>query len=197
MTRSLMGMDQHMKASARVIMRGAEEELARLAGVRSDMAHVGWVRETVFARLVGSYETILKLPDRAKHRGIKSIWPDDIFAKAQDKLEWERFQAEVAAIELGEEETRKRASEKNRVVIPPSAADISNMERVLPWPAVYIPDQFLRVVVLNCALTVARNKSLREMCRQRGWPYSTTQARCGRACDAIANGLAADGVAVW
>lgn len=185
-----------MKSSSRQIMRSAEDALAEIEARRRIAEH-GWNSDKVLASIVGGYRTLRKLPDMARHRAIRSVWPDDIYAKAPELIEVERFAAEVHAIQLGAEETKARQDERNRTVIPPTPSEIDQMTVSLVWPARYVEQRALRVVVMQCAVVRASDMSLRKLCRDRGWPYETTFARCKRAGKIIADGLNKDGVASW
>ena len=185
-----------MKARARAVIRSASEELAMLDARRA-IAINGWNGDDVLFHLVAAFRTLRKLPDKARHKAIRSVWPDDAFAKEPDSLETERFAAEVAAIELGDEEVKARHAEQNRSTIPPTPIEISQMNEALAWPARYIEERHLRVIVMTCSVVRASNRSLHGLCRDRGWPYSTTYMRAIRAGRSIAAGLNRDGVATW
>ena len=185
-----------MKAEARRIMRSPQEEIERLISERALEQH-GWNSDKVLNSLVDAFRTLRKLPDRTRHKTIRSVWPDDTFAKEPDLLETERFAAEVHAIALGQDEIQARQSQRNRTIIPPSPLDIDRMTLALVWPARYIEDRALRVVVMECAVVHAADRSLRKMCRERGWPYTTTFARCQRAGAIMAKSLNQDKVAAW
>lgn len=185
-----------MKANSRQIMRSAEDALAEIEA-RRHMAEHGWNSDKVLNALVEGFRTLRKMPDKARHGTIRSVWPDDIYAKEPDLLEVERFAAEVHAIQLGEEEMKARHEERNWTIVPPTPAEISRMSAVLVWPARYLEDRAIRVVVMSCAVVRASDRSLMKMCRERGWPYTTTFARCRKAGKVIASRLNEEGVAAW
>lgn len=185
-----------MRANSRQIMRSAQDELDRLARKRMLLEH-GWNSEKVLVAVVDAFRTLGKLPDRSRHKVLRSAWPDDTYAKAPKLIETEKFAAEVHAIALGEEEIQARQAERNFVIVPPTPVDIDRMSIALVWPARYIEDRAIRVVLMQCSVVRAADKSLRKLCRDRGWPYEATFARCRRAGKIIAARLNEDGVATW
>lgn len=185
-----------MKADARRIMRSAAEEIEHRSAQMAMQEH-GWNSDKVLNAVVDAYRTLRKMPDKTRHKAIRCAWPDDIYAKAPNLIETEKFAAEVHAIALGEEEIQARQAERNRTVVPPSPIDINRMSIALVWPARYIEDRAIRVVLMECSVIRAADLSLRKMCRQRGWPYTTTFMRCQRAGAVIAGRLNEEGIAAW
>lgn len=184
-----------MKAKARAIIADPWEHLQRLESLK--LARQGWNHETVQDHMVGAFQILRRLPEGQKHKAVRTVWPDDVFAKDQDALVTERFATEVHAIALGDEETIQRVREKNRVIVPPRAEEITRMMKALAWPATYIENNAIRAVLVQCSHRMACRGSIRKLCRERGWPYSTTFARLEAACRTIAEGLIRDGIPTW
>ena len=60
----------------------------------------------------------------------------------------------------------------------------------LSWPALYLPtDQQARIYLHTWAWAKAESLSLREICRERGWPRETFKRKRKSACEAIARRL--------
>lgn len=178
-------------------MESAEATLQRLEQERI-AAKARWDSDHALQHLVLAFQALRRIPERGVQRDvIATLWPDDAYAKAQDKLAAERFAADLQAIQLGDEETIERHRDRNRVIIPPSAVDISRMYHALRWPILYVENRDVRVMLLQSCLTVARHGSLREMCEDYGWKRTTVIARVERAGRSIATGLNKDGVSRW
>jgi hypothetical protein len=87
---------------------------------------------------------------------------------------------------------------KNRVRIRPSAAEISQMEAAIAWPARYVGNlRHLLITVGVVALMRARERDMQQAARRLRLPEWAVRRRNGEGLDLIAAGLIADRVRVF
>ncbi len=140
-----------------------------------------WTPEHVGRRLVDAMRTLDRLPRPRGPRAPGNHWP-------QHRLEWAD---ELAQAELPEAERRERAGARlGELALRPSGLDIDRMDRALDWLRLLRADNpELALIATLWAHRVARGRSLRALCRERGWTPQTFHARKTRALRAIAAAL--------
>lgn len=147
-----------------------------------------WTAEHVGARLVEAMATLDRLPRPRGPRAPGNHWP-------RHRLEWAD---QIAQSELPEAERRERAAARlSELALRPSGAAIDRMDRALDWLRdlrAQNPD--LALIATLWAHRAAKGRSLRRLCRERGWTPQTFYNRRGRALAAIADALETRGEAV-
>lgn len=153
-----------------------------------------WDAPHVAHRFAEAIGVLLKLPLGAfAPAGIHTAWP-------RYRSEWEDI---LAMVDDGGDALRQYNEQRNRVTLPPSAIEISCMDRALDWPATYLRGRpFDLVYALNAtALARAREIELSDVVR-RG-KHSGVRSSVAwhelalESADRIARGLRADKVAVF
>ena len=155
----------------------------------SDAPHpAAWTPDHVGQRLVEAMRTLDRLPRPKGPRAPGNHWP-------QHRLEWAD---KLAQAELPDAEKRERtASRLTELIRRPSGAEIDRMDRALDWLRDLreeAPD--LALVATLWAWRLARRRSIRALCRERGWTPQTFHNRRARALAAIVAVLARRGEAV-
>jgi hypothetical protein len=152
-----------------------------------------WDGPHVAHRFAEAIDTLCKLPlGRWGPSEIRNCWP-----AYYD--EWADLLAQLGDGADGIEQTWQR---RNRVRIPPSAVEISQMERALFWPGAYLRGRHELTCALNvCGLAHARGLSVRDVVKRgkHARIHSPTQWNklALTAADTIAVGLRVDGIAVF
>lgn len=139
-------------------------------------------------RLVDAFRTLDKLPRAKGPRPAGNHWP-------AHRIE---FADRVAEAELPETERRERERRRNDLAFRPSGTEIARMDRALEWLRALReldPDQALLVTLW--AFRTARGRTIRVLCRERGWTPPTFYKRRERALTAIASRLEAAGTPVF
>ncbi len=144
-----------------------------------------WTPEHVGHRLVDAMRTLDRLPRPRGPRAPGNHWP-------QHRLEWAD---QMAQSELPEPERRERAGARLcELAFRPSGAAIDRMDHALEWLRLLRAEHpELALVATLWSHRLARGRSLRALCRERGWTPQTFHARKTRALAAIAAALAAKG----
>ena len=144
-----------------------------------------WTPEHVGRRLVEAMSTLDRLPRPRGPRAPGNHWP-------RHRMEWAD---QLAQAELPEAERRERAGARlSELASRPSGHAIDRMDRVLEWlRALRAQDAELAMIATLWAHRLARGRSLRRLCRERGWTPQTFYARRARALAAIASALARQG----
>lgn len=147
-----------------------------------------WTPDHVAVRLVEAFRTLDRMPRPRGPRAAGNHWPGH-------RLEWAD---KVAQAELPEAERRERDARRNALALRPSGADIARMDLVLDWlRTLRDHDPELALLASFWALRAARRRSIRAICRERGWKTSTFYYQRGRALDHLAATLNARGAAVF
>ncbi len=152
-----------------------------------DVVPETWTPEHVGARLVEAMRTLDRLPRVKGPRGAGNHWPSH-------RVEWaDRLaQAELPRAERLEREARRNAA------IRPSGAEIDRMDRALDWlRELRDLDPGMALVTSLWALRTARRRSVRALCREKGWAPATLYKLRARALDHLAAALDARGAPVW
>jgi hypothetical protein len=167
-----------------------------VAGSAEPLALVGdtgalplnWTPDHVAQRLVEAFATLDRMPRVKGPRAPGGHWP-------RHKVEWAD---QLAQAELPESERRERADLRNRALLRPTGADISRMEAALEWLRdLRTADSGLALVTSLWALRAARNRSVRALCREKGWAPATFYKLRAKALEQVAAGLNAKGAAVF
>jgi hypothetical protein len=104
----------------------------------------------------------------------------------------------LAQAELPDSERRAREAERNVLAARPSGAAIACMDRVLEWLQVLrAHDAELALTITIWAFRAARRRSVRAICRERGWKVSTFYYQRKCALGFLAKYLTSRGVAVF
>ena len=147
-----------------------------------------WTAEHVGHHLVAAMRTLDRLPRARGPRQAGNHWP-------QTRLEWAD---QLAQAELPQAERLEREARRNDLAQRPSGQEIDRMDRALDWlRELRDIDAGLALVTSLWALRTARQRSVRALCRERGWAPATLYKLRGRALDTLANALNARGTAVF
>ena len=147
-----------------------------------------WTPEHVALRLVEAFRTLDRMPRVAGPRQAGNHWP-------RHRMEWADH---LAQAELPEAERRERDALRNALAARPDGAAIARMDAALEWLRdLRGIDPGLALVTSLWALRAARRRSLRSLCREKGWAPGTFYKLRARALDVLAASLRARGVAVF
>ena len=147
-----------------------------------------WTPEHVGHRLVEAMRTLDRLPKVKGPRAAGNHWP-------RYRLEWADH---LAQAELPEGERREREARSNELALRPSGADIDRMDRALDWLRdLREADAGLVLVTSLWALRTARGRSVRALCREKGWAPATLYKLRARALGHIATSLNGRGIPVF
>ncbi len=147
-----------------------------------------WTAEHVGQRLVDAFRTLDRLPRTKGPREPGNHWP-------RHRVEWAD---QIAQAELPEVERRAREELRNALSLRPSGHEIDRMDRALEWLRdLRALDPGLALVTSLWALRIARRRSLRALCREKGWAPATFYKLRARALDHLAATLNRSGVAVF
>ncbi len=147
-----------------------------------------WTPEHVGRRLVEAMRTLDRLPKVKGPRPAGNHWP-------RHRLEWAD---QLAQAELPEAERRERETRCNEIALRPSGADIDRMDRALDWlRGLREVDAGLALVTSLWALRTARGRSVRALCREKGWAPATLYKLRGRALEHLAAALNGRGTPVF
>lgn len=147
-----------------------------------------WTADHVGRRLIDAMRTLDRLPRVKGPRGSGNHW-------VPTRLEWAD---RLAQAELPEAERRERDMRQNSLASRPSGAEIDRMDRALEWLRdLRAKDPALALVTSLWALRAARGRSVRALCRERGWAPATLYKLRGRALDHLAALLTARGTPVF
>ena len=146
-----------------------------------------WTPDHVGRRLVEAMRTLDRLPRVKGPHQAGNHWP-------LHRVEWADKLAEA---ELPEAERRARAERRNSLALRPSGREIDRMDASLDWlRELRAADPGLALVTSLWALRAARRRSVRGLCRERGWAPATLYKLRGRALDHLAAALNGRGVPV-
>ena len=148
-----------------------------------------WTPEHVGRRLVEAMRTLDRLPRPKGPRPPGNHWP-------RHRLEWAD---QLAQAELPEAERRERAGARlSELALRPSGVALDYMDRALDWlRALRALDPDLALIATLWAHRLARGRSLRRLCRERGWTPQTFHNRRARALATIAAALTTRGEPVF
>lgn len=147
-----------------------------------------WTADHVARRLVEAFKTLDRMPRLAGPRQPGNHWP-------RHRLEWVD---QLAQAELPEAERREREALRNESLLRPDGVAIARMDKALEWLRdLRAVDPGLSRVTSLWALRTARGRSVRALCREKGWVPATFYKLRGRALDQMAATLNAGGVAVF
>ena len=105
---------------------------------------------------------------------------------------------QVAQVPADAEERRERAERQNLLSTRPDGAAIARMDMALEWLRdLRAIDSGLALVTSFWALRAARHRSVRALCREKGWVPATFYKLRGRALARLADELNRRGVAVF
>ena len=154
----------------------------------TDLVPPAWTAEHVGLRLVEAFRTLDRMPRAKGPRQPGNHWP-------RTRLEWAD---RLAQAELPEAERRAREALHNALALRPSGREIDQMDRALDWLRdLRAVDPGLALVTSLWALRTARRRSLRALCREKGWAPATFYKLRARALDHLAATLNAGGVPVF
>ena len=162
-------------------------ELADTSGADGDVPQA-WTPDHVGRRLVDAMRTLDRLPRVKGPRQAGNHWP-------QHRVEWAD---QLAQAELPEAERREREARRNSLAQRPSGREIDRMDATLEWLRdLRDLDPGLALVTSLWALRTARRRSVRALCREKGWAPATLYKLRGRALDHLATALNGRGVPVF
>ena len=147
-----------------------------------------WTPEHVGHRLVEAMATLDRLPRPRGPRAPGNHWP-------AHRLEWADT---LAQAELPEAERRERAGARlSELALRPSGRAIDRMDQALDWlRELRGREAELALLATLWAHRTARGRSLRRLCRERGWVPQTFYKRRARALESVAVALTRSGTAV-
>ena len=155
--------------------------------VAPDVPPPVWTPEHVALRLVEAFRTLDRMPRVATPRQTGNHWP-------LHRLEWAD---QLAQAELPEAERREREARRNSLAQRPSGREIDRMDAALEWlRELRQHDPGVALVTSLWALRTARRRSVRALCREKGWAPATLYKLRGRALDHLAAALNGRGVPV-
>ena len=146
-----------------------------------------WTADHVARRLVEAFRTLDAMPRVGGPRQAGNHWP-------RHRVEWAD---QIAQAELPEAERRERSERRTAQLLRPGGAEIARMDAALEWlRELRAHDTGLALVTSLWALRAARRRSVRSLCRERGWAPDTFYKLRGRALRHLAATLNGRGVAV-
>jgi hypothetical protein len=186
-----------MKASALRIVRETELSVlipghdgwSPLDGVPApEYVPEAWIGSHVGLRLIQAFKTLAKMPTTFGPQQAHGSWP-------RYRYEWEDL---LAQEQVTKDDKRLRAEAFNRVSIPPTAAEVGNMETAIVWPARYLA---VRPLIMRSVHQVAAGRArgieMEAIARRMRRRASTVRTMNRAGLDLIADGLRRDGVAVF
>lgn len=149
---------------------------------------VSWTPDHVAKRLVEAFATLDRMPGVRGPRAPGQHWP-------RHKVEWAD---QLAQAELPDSEKRERMERRNRALLRPTGVEIGRMDDALEWLRdLRALDSGLALVTSLWAIRAARNRSVRALCREKGWAPATFYKLRARALDQVSAALNARGAAVF
>jgi len=147
-----------------------------------------WEPEHVGRRLVRAFATLDRLPRARGPREPGGHWP-------RHTVEWAD---QIARAELTEAERRERDAAQNRIVLRPTAQEIAQMEMGFDWlRELRGVDSGMALVTAAWALRAARHRSVKALCREKGWAPHTFYRKRAKALTHLADWLNARCVPVF
>lgn len=147
-----------------------------------------WTPEHVARRLVDAFKTLDRTPRVRGPKQPGDHWP-------RHRVEWAD---QLAQAELPESERRERADWRHRAGMKPSSLEITAMDASLEWlRELRDIDTGMALVTSFWALRTARRRSVRALCREKGWAPHTVYRLRARALEHLAAALNARHVAVF
>ena len=147
-----------------------------------------WTPDHVARRLVDAFTTLDRMPRVRGPRQPGGHWPSH-------RLEWAD---QVAQAELPEAEKRERADLRNQAALRPSGVAIAQMDIALDWLRdLRAVDSGMALITTFWAIRAARRRSVRALCREKGWAPHTFYRLRAKALDHLAARLNARGVPVF
>jgi hypothetical protein len=147
-----------------------------------------WTPEHVARRLVDAFKTLDRMPRVRGPRQPGDHWP-------RHRVEWADH---LAQAELPDSEKRERADWRNRAGMKPTSPEITAMDASLEWLRdLRGVDSGMALVTSFWALRAARRRSVRALCREKGWAPHTFYRVRARALEHLAETLNARHVAVF
>jgi hypothetical protein len=157
-------------------------------GVDNTAVPEAWTPEHVARRLVDAFKTLDRMPRVRGPRQPGDHWP-------RHRVEWAD---QLAQAELPDSEKREREDWRNRAGLKPSPVEITAMDASLEWlRELRDVDTGMALVTSYWALRAARRRSVRVLCREKGWAPHTFYRLRGKALDHLAATLNARHVAVF
>ena len=139
-------------------------------------------------RLVQAFKTLARMPMSFGPRFDSGYWP-------RYRHEWEDL---LAQEEAAKDDKQLRAEAFNRVRIPPTAADVGNMETAIVWPGRYLTARpMIMRVVHRVAAGRARGLELEAIAYRMKRRAAAVRTMNRAGLDVIADGLRHNGVAVF
>ena len=135
-----------------------------------------------------AFKTLARMPMSFGPRFGSGYWP-------RYRHEWEDL---LAQEEAAKDDKQLRAEAFNRVRIPPTAADVGNMETAIVWPARYLAARpMIMRVVHRVAAGRARGLEMEAIAHRMKRRAAAVRTMNRAGLDLIADGLRRDGVAVF
>ena len=139
-----------------------------------------WTAEHIALRLVEAFRTLDRLPKVKGPRQTGNHWPSH-------RLEWVD---QLAQAELPDAERRERVERQNVLSLRPDSAAIARMDLALEWLRdLRAIDPGLALVTSYWALRAARHRSVRALCREKGWVPATFYKLRAKALARLADDL--------
>ncbi|WP_158810102.1 hypothetical protein [Beijerinckia sp. L45] len=169
--------------------------MEHLANLTDDDGFIGdaalpehWTSDHVARRLVDAFKTLDRMPRVRGPRQPGDHWP-------RHRVEWAD---QLAQAELPESEKRERAAWRNHAGLKPSSVEITAMDTSLEWlRELRSVDTGMALVTSFWALRAARRRSVRALCREKGWAPHTFYRLRAKALEHLANDLNARHIAVF
>lgn len=146
-----------------------------------------WTPDHVALRLIEAFRTLDRLPRVRGPKEPGGHWP-------RHRVEWADRLAEA---ELPEDERQARAAWRNRVGLKPTSRDLDRMDTALDWLRdLRSVDPGMALLTTLWALRAARRRSVRALCREKGWAPHTVYRLRAKPLDLLAARLNARRVPV-
>jgi hypothetical protein len=150
-----------------------------------------WTWEHVVRRLIDAHKTLAKLPRPRGPREPGNNW-----------LEYQHTEADINGRLHGISETERLAiyAERNDAMSrqPPTSREIAEMETAFAWLEWLskIDNRLSRILDL-WALTKAQDRSIRALCKAKGWSRTTVQRKMEKGAVVVAERLNGQRAAVF
>lgn len=165
-----------------------EFDTLALPGGGTPEVPLSWTPDHVARRLVEAFTTLDRMPQPRGPRPPGQHWP-------HHKVEWAD---QLAQAELPESERRERMAIRNQALLRPTGAELARMDLALDWLRdLRAADSGLALVTSLWAMRAARRRSVRKLCREKGWAPATFYKLRAKALDWIAAELNGRGAAVF
>jgi hypothetical protein len=143
-----------------------------------------WTPEHMGKRVIEAFEVMMRLPKVPGPKEPGGNWPQ-IFHDADDKRGWGQY-------------LHDREDEKNRTRVRPSGIEIKRMEIIFDWLSqLRKTDEGMGVIVRAWAIYRSQHRSIRGLCKARGWGFTAFYKRLDRGLSAMASHANLTFTSVW